>query len=129
MLRPTQIRLVNMWGSMRKPGVLILGVLLLGTAAILPLYLRRSTPRTHSVTLSWQPPSDGAGPHVVAYNIYRGTSPGGPYARLASGIENPTFKDELVHTGATYYYVVRSVDKLGRESLPSNEARATIPNH
>jgi fibronectin type 3 domain-containing protein len=111
---------------MRKPGVLILGVLLLGTAVTVQLYLRHA-PRPHSVTLRWHPPADGTGPEVVAYNIYRSTSPGGPYARLASGVQNPTYKDELVHTGANYYYVVRSVDKFGHESLPSNEANATIP--
>ena len=113
---------------MRKPGVLILGVLLAGTAVSLGVYLRHS-PHPHSVTLRWNPPPDSATSKVVGYNIYRSTSPGGPYAPLASGVPSLTYKDELVKTGVTYYYVIRSVDQSGRESGYSEELKVTIPDH
>jgi fibronectin type 3 domain-containing protein len=117
-----------MQGSMRKPGVLILGVLLTGTAVTLGLYLRHA-PHPRSVTLRWNPPAESASAKVVSYNIYRSTSPGGPYAPLASGVQSLTYKDELVNPGVTYYYVVRSVDKSGRESGYSEELKVTIPDH
>jgi len=113
---------------MRKPVVLILGVLLTGTAVTLGVYLGHA-PHRHSVTLRWNPPAETAGPKVVSYNIYRSTSPGGPYAPLASGVQSLTYKDDLVNTGVTYYYVVRSVDKSGRESGYSAELKVTIPDH
>jgi hypothetical protein len=114
--------------SLRKPGMLILGILLVGTAVTLGLFLGHASHR-HSVTLRWKPPAESASPKVVSYNIYRGTSPGGPYSPLASGVQSLTYKDELVNTGMTYYYVVRSVDESGRESGYSEEMKATIPNH
>jgi len=117
-----------MLGPMRKPVVLILGVLLTGTAVTLGVYLRHA-PHRHSVTLRWNPPAETAGPTVVSYNIYRSTSPGGPYALLTSGVPSPTYKDDLVNTGVTYYYVVRSVDNSGRESGYSEELKVTIPDH
>jgi fibronectin type 3 domain-containing protein len=116
-----------MRGSMRKPVLLSLGILLVGTAVALGVYLRHP-PHPHSVTLHWNPPAESASAKVVSYNIYRSTSPGGPYAPLASGVQSPTYKDELVNKGMTYYYVVRSVDKSGRESGYSEEVKVTIPD-
>jgi fibronectin type 3 domain-containing protein len=111
---------------MRKLGLVILGLLLLaaGAAIFLP---PRAKPHRHSVTLAWKAALDSPNAKVVSYNIYRSTSPGGPYARLASGVQQLTYKDELVNAGRTYYYVVKSVDSSGRESQPSEEVRATVP--
>ena len=117
----------NMQGWLRKPGVLVLGILLLGTAAATWLLVLRRTPHPHSVTLRWHPPAESANPHVVSYNIYRSTSPGGPYTPLASGVQSLIYEDESVNTGVTYYYAVRSVDQSGRESGYSEEVRVTIP--
>ena len=113
--------------SLRKPGVLVLGIVLLGAAATVELYLRR-TPHPHSVTLRWHAPAESVSPQVVSYNIYRSTSPRGPYTPVASGVQSPTYKDELVNTGVTYYYVVRSVDQSGHESGYSEEVKVTIPD-
>jgi len=112
---------------LRKPGVLVLGVLLLGAAATVKLYLRRA-PHPHSVTLRWHAPAESVKPQAVSYNIFRSTSPGGPYTPLASGVQSLTYKDELVNGGVTYYYVVRSVDQSGRESGYSEEVKVTIPD-
>jgi fibronectin type 3 domain-containing protein len=110
-----------------KPGVVVLGVLLLGAAATVELSLRRA-PHRHSVTLHWHAPAESGKPPAVSYNIYRSTSPGGPYTPLVSGVQSPTYKDELVNAGVTYYYVVRSVDQSGRESGYSEELKVTIPD-
>ncbi len=112
--------------AMRKVSLLILGVLLLGAAATL-LECQRRVQHPHSVTLTWHAPAASAGPKVVSYNIYRSTSPGGPYAPLASGVQGLTYRDGLVKAGVTYYYVVRSVDAAGHQSRPSEEVRATVP--
>jgi fibronectin type 3 domain-containing protein len=117
-----------MRGSLRKPGLLILGILLIGIAATLGLCPRHA-PLPHSVTLRWQAPAGSANQKVVSYNVYRSTSPGGPYALLVSGVQSLTYKDELVNTGRTYYYVVRSVDSSGHQSGNSEELKATIPDH
>jgi hypothetical protein len=78
----------------------------------------------HTVTLSWKASSSP----VAGYNVYRSTSPTGNYVRINSTlVQGTTFTDRYVQSGSTYYYVTRAVDGLGRESINSNEARATIP--
>lgn len=83
--------------------------------------------RPHSVTLSWQAPRVDAGSVIVGYNVYRSTTSGGPYVKLASRVPEPRYEDRLVNSDRTYYYVVTSVDQAGRESRFSGEARAVIP--
>ena len=51
-------------------------------------------------TLNWLP-SFGA----TFYNVYRATSPGGQGAvPLVSGLTSPTYVDNSVTNGVTYYY-------------------------
>jgi Abnormal spindle-like microcephaly-assoc'd, ASPM-SPD-2-Hydin len=79
----------------------------------------------HTVDLSWQPSTS----QVAGYNLYRGTHSGGPYSRLNSSLLDGTnFTDGSVESGATYFYVTKSVDGNSRESSPSNEAKVEIPN-
>lgn len=54
------------------------------------------------------------------YNVYRGTTAGGPYTNIATTV-NPYFVDTDVKSGM-YYYVVTSVDFTGNESVYSQEA-------
>ena len=72
--------------------------------------------------MTW-PASNGA----VAYNVYRGLTPGGegasPYATVIRG--TTSFIDAGVIGGATYYYGVTAVDFSG-ESAPSAEVTATV---
>lgn len=83
--------------------------------------------RPHSVTLTWQAPRAVPGSTIVSYNLYRSTTPGGPYVKLASGIREPKYEDRLVNSGRTYFYVATAVDQAGRESRFSDETRAVIP--
>ena len=83
--------------------------------------------RTHSVTLTWQAPAPVPGVSIVGYNLYRSTTSGGPFVRLASNLTILRYEDHLVGSGRTYFYVVTAIDQAGRESRYSNEARASIP--
>jgi fibronectin type 3 domain-containing protein len=112
---------------MKKLGWLIVGVVVVGAISVFLLSLHRGSGQ-HSVTLSWKSPPPSNGPKVIGYNIYRSTSSSGPYARVASEVKGPTYKDELVNSGTTYYYVVKSVNESGIESQPSEEIRVTVPD-
>jgi Abnormal spindle-like microcephaly-assoc'd, ASPM-SPD-2-Hydin len=78
----------------------------------------------HTVRLSWSASASA----VAGYYIYRGTTSGGPYARLNSSLETATaYADSTVQSGLTYYYVVTSVDSSQTESGYSNQVSATVP--
>jgi hypothetical protein len=82
---------------------------------------------THDVILSWTA-STTAG--VVGYNVYRGTTSGGPYpTELNSApINGTTYTDETVQAGQTYYYVVTAVASNDvTQSANSNQVSAPVP--
>lgn len=83
-----------------------------------------ATPVVHSVDLNWNPSSSS----VVGYNVYRGSSSGGPFSKLNTSVQPATtFIDANVLSGSLYYYYVTAVDSSGNESAASNEASALIP--
>jgi fibronectin type 3 domain-containing protein len=75
----------------------------------------------HSVTLTWS-----ASQNATSYNVYRGTSHGGPYVRVSSGIVSTTCTDIQITNNQTFYYVTTAVSGSS-ESGYSNEAAAVIP--
>jgi fibronectin type 3 domain-containing protein len=79
----------------------------------------------HNADLSWGPsPST-----VVGYNVYRGTTPGGPYTKINSSLDSSTlYTDSTVQSGQTYYYVITAVDATGMESAYSNQLQLEIPS-
>jgi len=81
----------------------------------------------HWVTLTWEAPPAAPGVSVVGYNVYRSTTAGQQFVRLASRVPGPPYEDRLVVSGRTYFYVVTALDQAGRESRLSAEVRATIP--
>jgi len=84
-----------------------------------------STPLPHYAELKWVRASSS----VVGYNIYRGTQHLGPYELLNTSPQpGAVYVDHTVQAGQTYYYVVRAVDRKGRESRDSNEVCAVIPS-
>lgn len=83
-----------------------------------------TSPVPHSVTLNW---IASTSPNVVGYNIYRGTTRGGPYSLLTAQVTGTTYKDTAVQAGQTFYYVATAVDSNSMESVYSNEATAVIP--
>jgi fibronectin type 3 domain-containing protein len=84
-------------------------------------------PTAHSVALTWNAPAPVDGVTIVGYNIYRGTTAGGPYVPIALHVSETAYKDTLVNNDRTYYYVVTAVDSAGRESAYSEEIKAVIP--
>ncbi len=79
----------------------------------------------HFVTLTWEAPSSVPADVVVGYNIYRSTTSGGQYAKIASGVPGPPYQD--CDQRRTYFCVVTAVDQAGHESRFSGEARAAAP--
>jgi hypothetical protein len=86
-----------------------------------------------TVTIAWDHHPD---PIVAGYNVYRGTSPGGPYTKLnlslipqPPGTDTPQYVDSSIPAGSnlTYYYVVRAVNTGNVESLNSNEVAVNPP--
>ncbi|HSY99688.1 MAG TPA: choice-of-anchor D domain-containing protein, partial [Terriglobales bacterium] len=81
-------------------------------------------PVQHSVTLTWTASTST----VAGYNVYRGTTSGGPYTKISSSlITTLAYTDTTVQSGTTYFYVATSVDSSGDESVNSNEVSAPIP--
>jgi len=81
-----------------------------------------ATSTVHSVTLSWTPSST----IFTGFDIYRGTTSGGPYTVINSSL-TPSFTDTTVTSGQTYYYVVTEIDTSGNQSIYSDQASAVIP--
>jgi fibronectin type 3 domain-containing protein len=75
----------------------------------------------HSVSLSWN-----ASLGATSYCIYRGTTQGGPYIKIASGIVGTNYADVQVTHNRTLYYVVTAVSS-SNESGYSNENVVVIP--
>ncbi len=72
-----------------------------------------------AVTLSWTAASG-----AVSYTVRRSAVAGGPYETVATDVATASFTDNSVSNGATYYYVVASVNAFG-ESDASAETSAT----
>jgi fibronectin type 3 domain-containing protein len=102
----------------------ILAVLLFGIVGAV-LFRVGADGKPHTVLLKWDAPAPKPGVTVARYNLYR-SQPDGTFAPLAS-VTIPTYVDDKVSKGTTYYYFVRAVDSAGGESPPSNQVSATIP--
>ena len=80
--------------------------------------------KAHSADLTWTASQDV----VIGYNIYRGSTKGGPYTKINTVLDATTsYTDNTVSAGATYYYVATSVDSNNVESAYSNEVQVVIP--
>jgi PKD repeat protein len=84
----------------------------------------RPKPGKADLTWSWRL---GA----VKYNVYRGTTSGGPYQRIgvvtAPGLSNTGVYADMgpLTSGLTYYYIVREAALNNEELCTSNQASAT----
>ena len=106
-----------------------IAALLLGLVALVVIGLMRThrSAEPHSVTLTWQAPQAVSGVVVVSYNVYRHTSEGESFVRIATHVLHSPYEDRLVSSGRTYFYAVTSVDQASRESRFSTGVRAEIP--
>ena len=78
-----------------------------------------ATPGNGQVFLNWE-----LSPGATNYNVYRSTTNGGPYTKIASGVSSTSYTDSGLNNGTTYYYVVTAVNGYG-ESGYSSQASAT----
>jgi hypothetical protein len=84
---------------------------------------------THDVILTWVASSPATG--VVGYNVYRGTTSGGPYTTElnSSPVGGTTYTDATVQAGQTYYYVVTAVASNDVTQSPDSlPASASVPS-
>ena len=86
-----------------------------------PTGLTASAVGSNRIDLGW---TLSTTPGITEQHVYRATTSGGPYTRIATVSAGTTSHSDLTASGGTtYYYVVRSV--LDCESPDSNEAVAT----
>lgn len=79
----------------------------------------------HSTDLFWDPSKDV----VIGYNVYRGTTKGGPYGQVNPVLDASTsYTDSTVQGGTIYYYVATAVNADNQESAYSNEVKVKIPS-
>lgn len=100
-----------------------------GSPHLLPMAGTGAAAGAHHMDLSWTASSSGS---VTGYNVYRGTTNGGPYSLLTpTPITGLTYTDNAVTSGVTYYYVITAVGTnppySPTESLNSAQGSATIP--
>lgn len=77
-----------------------------------------------SVALTWI----ASASVVSGYNVYRGTTNGGPYTKInPSLVTTLNYTDTTVTSGNIYYYVCTSIDSSGVESIPSTQVTVQIP--
>jgi hypothetical protein len=78
-----------------------------------------------TVNLQWQASTTSG---LAGYNVYRSSTSGGPYSKLASlPIVGTSYTDSTVTSSATYYYVVTAVSVGGVESSYSAQVTVVVP--
>ena len=70
---------------------------------------------SQKVVLSWNPNTES---NLRGYKVFRGITPMGPFAKVASVKEN-NFTDGDLENNRTYYYKVQAFNKQGKESPAS----------
>ena len=70
---------------------------------------------SQKVVLSWNPNTES---NLFGYKVFRGTTPMGPFAKVAS-VKKNKFTDEGLENNRTYYYKVQAFNKHGKESPAS----------
>jgi hypothetical protein len=86
------------------------------------------SPTAPNVVISW---TASATAGVIGYNLYRGTTMGGPYPTKlnTSPVTGTIYTDNTVQAGQTYYYVATAIASDGiTESAYSDEAAAAVPS-
>lgn len=73
----------------------------------------RKRPGNRSIFLSWEDAPGAA--NVVGYDIFRASSEGGPYSRVAQ-VTKTEYLDEAVDKDTLYYYKIRACNDRGLQS-------------
>jgi hypothetical protein len=80
----------------------------------------------HKIELSW----DASTTPDVEYNVYRGTTSGGPYTLLnADPIDALTYDNFFeIDRGDMFFYVITAVNTAGVQSQYSNQVQVVVPS-
>jgi hypothetical protein len=76
------------------------------------------------VDLIWAPVTDA---DLAGYTVYRREKDGAPVKLNSELIKSPSYRDNLVEGGKTYFYSVSATDVRGNQSARSEEASETVP--
>ena len=74
-----------------------------------------------SISLDW---ADNGEQDLASYTVYRSTTSGSGYVRIASDLTTSAYTDATVSDGVTYNYNVNAVDTAANESAYSAEVSA-----
>ncbi len=74
-----------------------------------------------AIALDWD---DNTEPDFARYSVYRSTTGGGAYTRIAADLITSAYTDTSAINGTTYHYVVTATDSAANESAHSEEASA-----
>lgn len=92
------------------------------TAPTVPNGLNILSASPAGIELAWD--SISGDPSLYGYEVLRSSSSGGPYMMI-SRVTGNSYTDTVVSEGATYYYVLRSLDLSFNRSGNSGEVSAT----
>jgi hypothetical protein len=85
--------------------------------------LTGTTAVAHNVSLTWLASTSS---NLSGYNVYRGSTSGGPYSLVSKLGLVTSYTDNNVQSGQTYFYVTTALSS-GGESSYSNQAQAVVP--
>ncbi len=77
------------------------------------------------IDLTWAPNLES---DLAGYNVFRWTKGEEPRKLNQQLIQTPSYRDEKVEAGKTYFYAVSAVDLRGNESPRSATANEAVPN-
>jgi hypothetical protein len=76
------------------------------------------------IDLTWAPNTDA---DLAGYNVYRHENGQSPVKINSTLVKTPSFRDDNVQPGQTYFYSVSAVDLRGNESARSEETSERVP--
>ncbi len=90
-----------------------------------PSGLTATAVSTSQIQLAW---TDNA-TNETAYQVARGTVPGGPYTPIATLVSNSvSFTNTSLPPASTYYYVVRATNAIGASAYSAPAVATTLTN-
>lgn len=81
-----------------------------------------AAPGELQATISWSAVTGATG-----YSVSRGTTPGGPYTTIATGLSTTTYLDTGLDSSKTYYYVISAINTIASCKSPVSQEASVKP--